>query len=49
MTPQEKQLNNALRFITIYLIQSKIEDMKAQIFSDGEFYVVEIKIRKIVE
>lgn len=49
MTPQEKQLQNALRFVTVYLIQAKIEEMKAEIFSDGDFYVIEVKIRKVVE
>lgn len=49
MTPQEKQLQSALRFVTIYLIQANIEQMRAEIFSDGDFYVIDVKIRKVVE
>lgn len=49
MTPQEMKLKDALRFVTIYMIQAKMEQMQAEIFSDGDFYVVEVKVRKVVE
>lgn len=43
----EEQVNGAVKFLTIYMIESKYPYMKADVFHDGNFYVVEVRIRKV--
>ena len=42
-------LDQSLRFLLIYMVQSQMPSMEASLMSDGEFYVIEVKIRKVVE